>query len=112
MVYPCNQCNYKATQQSNLKTHKQSKHEGVKYSCDECEYQEGFQSALKTHKNEGAKCSCGECEYHAAFQSALKTHKQSKHEGVKYYSDECEKRYGPITLPHSSHLTLHQTRSG
>ena len=49
----------------------------MKYSCDECEYQAGFQSALKTHKqskHEGVKHSCDECEYQAAFQSAFKTH--------------------------------------
>jgi hypothetical protein len=33
IVYSCNQCDYKATQQANLKRHQQSKHEGVKYSC-------------------------------------------------------------------------------
>ena len=34
-----NQCDYQATTQRFLKTHKQSKHEGVKYSCTQCEYQ-------------------------------------------------------------------------
>ena len=28
--YGCDQCEYKATQQGNLKQHKESKHEGVK----------------------------------------------------------------------------------
>ena len=33
-----------------LKTHKQSMHEGVKYSCNQCEYQATNQGNLKRHK--------------------------------------------------------------
>ena len=48
--YPCNQCEYKATQRSNLKTHKMSVHENVKYPCNQCEYKATTNSSLKTHK--------------------------------------------------------------
>ena len=50
MTYSCNQCQYKATQQSNLKIHQQSKHEGVKYSCNLCQYQTGLAGNLKKHQ--------------------------------------------------------------
>ena len=56
MKYDCNQCDYKATTQGNLRKHKQSKHEGVKYYCNQCDYK-------------------------ATQQRRLRSHKQSKHEG-------------------------------
>lgn len=48
--YPCDQCEYKATRQWNLKKHKLSVHEGVKYGCDECDYKATDQSQVKKHK--------------------------------------------------------------
>ena len=47
--YSCNQCNYKASQQGHLKTHKMSVHEGVKYSCNLCDYKASQQGHLKRH---------------------------------------------------------------
>ena len=47
--YPCDQCDYQATQQFHLQTHVQSKHEGVKYACDQCDYQATQQFSLKRH---------------------------------------------------------------
>ena len=55
----CNLCDYQATQQSNLRTHIKSVHEGVKYACNLCDYQ-------------------------AKIQTNLTVHIQSIHEGVKY----------------------------
>ena len=37
--FPCNLCGYKAIRQSYLTTHKQSKHEEIKYSCTKCDKQ-------------------------------------------------------------------------
>ena len=50
LKYGCDQCEYKATRTSNLRVHKQSKHEGVQYSCDQCEYKAGRKENLKMHK--------------------------------------------------------------
>ena len=36
--YECDQCDYQAAQQTNLKTHTMSVHEGSKYQCDLCEF--------------------------------------------------------------------------
>ena len=36
--YPCSQCEYIATQASNLKVHVEYKHEGVRYPCSKYEY--------------------------------------------------------------------------
>jgi hypothetical protein len=32
--YPCDSCDYQATERGHITTHKQSKHEGKKYPCD------------------------------------------------------------------------------
>ena len=37
-------------EKGNLKTHQQSKHEGVKYSCIQCEYQATAQGSLRRHQ--------------------------------------------------------------
>ena len=65
--YSCNQCGYKATWQSHLKTRQQAAHEIVKYSCNRCEYR-------ATHK----------CGYQAACQYNLKTHQQGVHKKVEW----------------------------
>ena len=57
--YPCNQCDYVATQQSNLKTHKKYKHMGIRYPCEQCDYAATQQGSLKRHmkrKHEGLIC--------------------------------------------------------
>ena len=35
--YPCNQCEYKASEKGQLQIHIQSQHEGIKYPCDQCD---------------------------------------------------------------------------
>ena len=68
--YPCTdtECDYKATSQSHLTTHTNSKHLGVKYLCTECDHQATNQSNLKTHfdsKHAGIRYPCPHCEYKA-----------------------------------------------
>ena len=46
----CNLCDYQATKQSNLNTHKLAVHEGVKYPCSMCDYQATAQRSLKRHQ--------------------------------------------------------------
>ena len=48
--YPCDQCEYAATQVSNLIQHKKTIHEGIRYPCDQCEYKGTQYSSLKSHK--------------------------------------------------------------
>ena len=47
--YPCNKCEYEATQKSSLKNHIQSKHEGVWYDCNQCDYKAKQLGILTTH---------------------------------------------------------------
>ena len=39
IMYPCNQCEYTATQADNLKKHEHNNHENGKHSCKQCDYQ-------------------------------------------------------------------------
>ena len=48
-MYPCNLCDYKATQQGSLKKHIESVHEKVKYPCNLCEYKATEKGHLKRH---------------------------------------------------------------
>jgi KRAB domain-containing zinc finger protein len=95
--HTCKQCEYQTTWKRDLKTHQQSKHEGLKYSCKQCEYQAGDKSALRRHqqsKHEGIKYSCNQCEYQTTWKGDLRTHQQSKHEGLKYFCNQCEYQTG------------------
>ena len=35
--YPCDQCEFSATAQGDLKKHKQNKHEKIRYPSDQCD---------------------------------------------------------------------------
>jgi len=65
-----------------LKTHIQSKHEGVRHACNQCDYQAVYQSTLKIHiqsKHEGIKYSCNRCDYQSSLKNSIKTHIKSIH---------------------------------
>ena len=60
--YPCDQCDYKATQKAHLLRHLKSKHEGIKYPCDQCDFKATQKSNLLRHlksKHEGINYPCG-----------------------------------------------------
>ena len=78
--FPCDHCDYKATQQSALKNHKISFHDGVKYECDQCNYKATDQSELKKHQG---RIHEGVTTYKATNQSNLETNKLSILDGVK-----------------------------
>ena len=100
--YPCDQCEYSATQVGTLKKHKEAKHEGIRYPCDQCEYSATQMSALKTHKeakHEGIRYPYDQCEYSAIDMGTLKTHKEAKHEGISYPCAKFDKKeISPITM--------------
>ena len=63
--YPCEECDFQATQKINLTTHQQSVHMGKKYPCKECDYK-------------------------ATTKGSLTTHQQSVHIGKKYPKDNIQ----------------------
>ena len=91
-----------------LKRHKESVHDGVRYSCDSCEYKATTLSHLKTHKeaiHDGVRYSCDSCNYKATTLNSIKTHRESIHDGVRYSCDSCD--YKATKL---SHLKTHKNQ--
>ena len=83
----------KESKAKNIRHHKELKHEGVKYPCDQCDYVATNSSNQKRHKNamhEGVRYPCDQCDYAATVANDLKRHKESKHEGVRYPCDQCD----------------------
>ena len=76
-----------------MKTHKEAKHEGIRYPCDQCDYSFTAVSILNKHKkskHKGIRYLCDQCEYTASDLGNLKRHKRSEHEGIRYPCDQCE----------------------
>ena len=74
----CDQCEYTGCSKLQLKRHKQSVHEKIRYPCDLCEHL-------------------------ATTPFNLKTHKQSRHEGIRYTCDKCS-----FTATKISHVRQHE----
>ena len=84
MQFPCDNCDYKATQRSNLLRHVQAKHDGVKFPCDNCDYKATQSSNLLRHiksKHETVKVHCERSDYKATNIGSLIKHLKSKNEG-------------------------------
>ena len=80
------QCEHKATTQSNRTKHNQSKHLGMKYSCDQCKHGTTTECSLIIHKQSkhlGVKYSCNQCEFKASQRRSLNRHQLLKHLRVK-----------------------------
>ena len=83
MTYQCSDCNFITTKPTYLKTHKESKHAGIRYPCKQCDYAATTASSLKRHKqykHEGLRYPCDQCEYVATRSSYLKSHKEARHD--------------------------------
>jgi len=91
--FHCSDCEYVATRAYHLKTHVESKHEGVRYPCLQCEYAATTAGQLKIHvesKHEGVRYPCAQCNYLTTTASYLKTHVAFKHKGVGYPCLQCD----------------------
>ena len=91
-IYACDQCEYTGSKDG-VKSHKNSKHRGIKYHCDQCEYISSCKSSLRRHKqskHEGIRYPCDQCDHMAVARSGLRKHKQAIHGEAKYQCDQCE----------------------
>ena len=82
--YPCQQCDYQATKNSDMAKHNQSVHMGRKYPYQECGEQFTVNGSLTVHQKSihmGIKYPCQQCEYKATQKSSLTRHHQSVHMG-------------------------------
>ena len=48
--YQCQQCDYKASQSTNLRIHVEAIHEGVRYTCNQCDYKATHERNLRGRK--------------------------------------------------------------
>ena len=48
-TFPCERCDFKATEKGNFLRHIKSIHEGVKFSCEQCDYKATQKSHLLRH---------------------------------------------------------------
>ena len=84
---------YETSWPGDLRTHVESKHEGIRYTCDQCDYKATLKKDRKKHKesqHEGVRYPCDKCDYKATEKSKLRIHKESKHLGVCYSCDDCQ----------------------
>lgn len=88
-IFKCDQCEASFTRNAHLKLHKQSKHEGRRYSCEKCESVFVRPEKLKLHiknKHEGITYPCDHCEHAAPSPQGLKYHINNKH---RYQCEAC-----------------------
>lgn len=78
--FPCEfpGCKYVAAQKRYLREHRQAIHEGIKYSCDMCDHRATTKSNLKKHKQLKHDLDkffpCHQCEYTASTVGELTQH--------------------------------------
>ena len=74
--------------QTKLRIHHESKHEGVRWPCEHCEYQLTDKSALQKHMkkfHEDVRFNCTLCDFDSAYPSGLTKHMKT------HTSDEVSK---------------------
>ena len=86
-------CGTSFTRRDNLKTHQESKHEGVRYECDKCDCKATRTDNLERHQESmhgGVMYECNKCDYKATRMDNLERHQKSLHEGVRYECNKCD----------------------
>ena len=80
--FVCDICEYKATRQTQLTLHIESKHEGIRYGCNICPFKTITNNFLNVHKqfvHEGKRFECNYCDFKNKLNLNLKLHIQRKH---------------------------------
>ena len=110
MMYPCNQCDYKAKRQSHLKRHIQSKHEGIKYPCNQCVSHFVDRKGLQKHiaKHAGLRFPCDQCDYKAREKGALRKHVEGKHSDNTLQCELCGYQT-KWRVHYNAHIKKHET---
>ena len=80
----CPECGKEFARKFVMLTHYRSVHEGIKYPCDQCDYQATDSGNLQRHiqsKHECIKYPCNQCDSKLTRRSHLKSHIKAKHSG-------------------------------
>ena len=95
--YACENCDYKAAQNSNLKEHVKAVHEKIKnFACEQCDYKAAQKSYLVMHveaiHDRIKRFACEHCHYKAAVQPYLREHMKRRHPNVGNSSEDTTKK--------------------
>ena len=81
--FKCNNCDFTAKENANVKRHWMGQHSSMKFYCDQCDYNTNYESELKVHKQTshgGLKFSCDLCSHQSAQKKNLNQHIQFVHQ--------------------------------
>ena len=93
--FTCDICGKDYRRLRDLTTHKQSIHEKIRYLCNQCDTSLASKEALNKHikrKHEQGQ-DCVLCNYKGTDAVSLRQHVKSKHEGIVYPCDKCNKTF-------------------
>ena len=111
-LHTCGECGAGYRWKSDLKLHRLSKHEGVRYPCNQCDYLAISQRNCNVHKqsvHQGVKYSCELCDYTASMPKSVKRHTQSKHTSAKYLGEQLKIKSMKVILRDTNNSFLGYT---
>ena len=82
LAFNCDQCEFTYKRKSHLKSHKLTKHKGVRFDCDRCEFRATTRNILRQHIqsiHEGIRYYCYLCEYTSTKRREVRVHKEAIH---------------------------------
>ena len=91
----CEQCDYKGSSMSNVRSHFTAMHSDQINFCDNCDFSTKWGTSLNKHlkesHGEGTKLQCSECSYQTYRKTQLVKHTNAIHLNVKeeYFCDQC-----------------------
>ena len=116
MRYQCDQCEVSYVNEGDVKNHVKAIHEGnPDFQCEICFTKFNRRDTLRLHKSNihgigvSNKHICDKCDKSFTWSTDLRDHKLTKHKGIQFKCDLCEKVYSHYyTL--KSHLDKYQDR--
>ena len=90
---PYLKCEFASARPEVLKSHKETRHNGLIFPCDQCDFVTTRQDKLKRHtrtKHEGLRYPCDECDFVSTRLDRLKRHKEATHQGILHKCGLCE----------------------
>jgi len=81
-MHKCEQCDASFKHPADLRRHKESVHEGVRFNCDQCNQTFANRGGVIKHRqnvHEGIRYECYLCDYKAAQRANLKQHNKKIH---------------------------------
>ena len=107
--FACEQCDYKATSKTLLKTHTDRDHE---FTCEKCDYKSSTKIQLKSHSDTAHKnkrIACDYCERKFNKKETYEKHMKQDHAGRQnYMNNENSQNLIQTTLPFQRILRSHK----